>query len=64
MNGSFELYKSYPIMGNKTNEICKDTELSLEQRELLKSFTLWVQVGGNLPVGIVGFVLNSIALQG
>ena len=61
MDGSFEPYISDPIMSNKTNEICKDTELSLQQSELLKSFTWWVQVGGYLPVGMVGFVLNSIA---
>ena len=62
MNGYSEPYISDPIMSNQTNEICEDTELSLQQSELLKSFTWWVQVGGNLPVGIVGFVLNSIAL--
>ena len=49
-------------MINETNKTCEDIELPPEQSEFLKSFAWWIQVCGNLPISMVGIVLNSIAL--
>jgi len=49
-------------MGNETNITCEEVELSSEQNRFVKDCAWWIENCGNLPVGIVGVLLNSIAL--
>lgn len=51
-----------PNMENKTNTTCGYTELSPEQDEFLKNYTWCVDMLGNLFVGVLGVVLNSITV--
>ena len=49
-------------MGNETNITCDYTELTPEEDLFLKSYAWWIEIIGNLLVGIIGFVLNFITL--
>ena len=49
-------------MGNETNITCEDVDLSPEQSTFLKDYLWWMRNLGNLPVGVAGIFLNSIAL--
>ena len=49
-------------MGNETNVTCEDVELTAEQGKFLKNCAWWIEVCGNLPIAIIGVVLNVIAV--
>ena len=49
-------------MGNETNVTCEDVELTSEQGIFLKNCAWWIEVCGNLPISIIGVVLNFIAV--
>ena len=49
-------------MENKTNTTCGYSELSLEQESFLKNYAWWVEMCGNLFIGVLGVILNSIAV--
>ena len=46
----------------ETNVTCEEYELPLEQNEFLKEYEWWMEMLGNLPIGIAGVFLNSVAL--
>ena len=46
----------------ETNVTCEEYELSLEQNEFLKEYEWWMEIFGNLPIGIIGVFLNSVTL--
>ena len=49
-------------MAVETNGTCEEYQLSLEQNEFLTDYEWWVEMLGNLPIGIAGVFLNSVAL--
>ena len=46
----------------ETNVTCEEYQLSVEQNEFLKEYEWWMEIFGNLPIGIIGVFLNSVAL--
>ena len=49
-------------MTNITNVTCGRNELSDDQEMFLKNYNWWIDMLGHLPVGLIGVVLNSIAM--
>ena len=48
-------------MGNETNAMCQQYELSPEQKEFLNSYDWWIEMFGKLPIEITGVFLNLTA---
>ena len=49
-------------MDNGNNTTCSYTELSPEENDFLETYTWWVEMFGNLFIGIVGVILNFITM--
>ena len=49
-------------MENGNNTTCANTELSEVETDFLETYTWWVEMFGNLFIGIVGVVLNCITV--
>ena len=49
-------------MGNETNITCDYTEISPEEDRFLKNYTALIELCGNLPIGVIGVILNCITL--
>ena len=49
-------------MGTQVNATCGHPELSKQQDTFLTNCRWWVEICGNLPVGVVGVILNCITL--
>ena len=49
-------------MSNTANITCDLNKFSVDQETFLKEYIWWMDMGGNLPVGLIGFVLNSVAI--
>ena len=49
-------------MENTTNATCGYSELSPGQEDFLKNYAWWVEMCGNLFIGVLGVLLNSITI--
>ena len=49
-------------MSNHTSIDCYYTELSSEQKKIIRGYASWMEILGNLPVGVTGILLNCITV--